>query len=115
MVDALKVARKIMAEPAIADMIAAETMPGPACDSDDELLDYSRQQGLSGYHFCGTCKMGEADDPTAVVGPDLGMHGLDGIRVADASVMPRITSGNTNATTMMVGRKAADIIRDNRP
>lgn len=109
-VDALKLARRIMDEGPIAALTEAETMPGPQAGSEEELLEYSRAQGLCGYHSSGTCKIGGDDDPLAVVDPQLRLRGVAGLRVVDASVMPTIVSGNTNATTMMIAEKAAAMI-----
>lgn len=109
-VDALKLARRIMDEGPIAALTEAETMPGRHATSDEELLEYSRAQGLCGYHSSGTCKIGADDDPMAVVDPQLRVRGVAGLRVVDASVMPTIVSGNTNATTMMIAEKAAAMI-----
>jgi choline dehydrogenase len=85
-------------------------MPGTPMETDEAWLDYARSQGLSGYHICGTCRMGPATDGNAVVDDQLRVHGLQRVRVVDASVMPTITSGNTNAATMMIAEKAADLI-----
>ena len=107
-VEALKLARRIFAAPALARWCAEETVPGAATRSDDELLDYCRRKGGTVYHIVGTCKMGT--DPLAVVDPELKVHGLEGLRVIDASVMPVGTSGNTNAPTIMIAEKGADMI-----
>ena len=109
-----KLIRRLLATQTLGRYVVEELMPGPSVQSDDELMDYARHQGLSGYHFCGTCKMGPADDATAVVDARLRVHGLQGLRVVDASVMPGITSGNTHAPTIMIAEKAADMIRQDR-
>ncbi|TKT74520.1 GMC family oxidoreductase N-terminal domain-containing protein [Aquamicrobium sp. LC103] len=110
-VEALRIARKIMATPQMAALTETETMPGIETDSDEELLAYTRSQGLCGYHASGTARMGRADDPMAVVDSGLRVHGMDGLRIVDASVMPIVVSGNTNAATMMIAEKTADMIR----
>jgi choline dehydrogenase len=109
LVAAMKIGRKVAEHPAIASHILAEYLPGPDVRSDDELLAYARETGLSIAHQVGTCKMGS--DPMAVVGQDLAVHGLDGLRVVDASIMPTLVSGNTNAPTIMIAEKASDMIR----
>ena len=100
--------REIFAAPAMARHSVLETLPGPHVQSDAELLDYMRNYGNTLYHPVGTCRMGEG--PTAVVDPRLRVHGLTGLRVIDASVMPALTSGNTNAPTIMIGEKGAAMI-----
>ncbi len=109
MTGALKLARKIFEQPAIAPYIECETIPGPERTSDDELLHYCRSNGATVYHPIGTCKMG--DDPMAVVDSSLRLRGLQGLRVVDASVMPRMVSANTNAAVLMIAEKAADMIK----
>lgn len=106
-----KLIRKLLRETTLSRYVAEEMLPGPGVVSDDDLMAYARRQGLGGYHYCGTCKMGPASDATAVVGADLKVHGLQNLRVVDASIMPDIPSGNTNAPTMMVAEKASDLIR----
>jgi choline dehydrogenase len=105
-----KMVRQLLAQPALARHVEEEIIPGAQVQSDEELMAYARRQGLAGYHYCGTCKMGPDSDPLAVVDAELRVRGLEGLRVVDASVMPHITSGNTNAPTMMIAEKAADLI-----
>ena len=105
--------RKILATSVLRDEIVSELLPGPAVQSDAEIAEHCRKTVKTGYHPVGTCKMGAADDETAVLTPDLKVKGVDGLRVADASVMPEIVSANTNAPTQALADRAADlIIRD---
>ena len=89
-------------------LLGAELRPGDDVRTDDELLDYARREAETGYHPAGTCKMGQ--DPMAVVDAELRVHGIDALRVVDASIMPTLTSGNINAPAMMIGEKGADLI-----
>ena len=107
----MKASRKIAAMPALENLITEEFDPGTHVQSDDELLEHARNTATTIYHPACTCKMGPASDPAAVVDHQLKIHGLAGVRVADASIMPNITSGNTNAPTIMIGEKCADMIR----
>ncbi|HRK19105.1 MAG TPA: choline dehydrogenase [Hyphomicrobiaceae bacterium] len=107
-IDGLKVVRRIMAQPAMQRLGAVEVSPGSRSDSDDALLAYARAAGYTQFHPTCTCRMGT--DPRAVVSPDLRVHGLERLRVVDASIMPAVVSGNTNATTIMIAEKAADLI-----
>jgi choline dehydrogenase len=104
----LKFGRKIAQTAPMSDCVEYELSPGKDVQSDQDLLAYCRQNGLSLLHPVGTCKMGV--DDTAVVDPRLKVHGIEGLRVADASIMPRIVTGNTNAAAIMIGEKAAAII-----
>jgi choline dehydrogenase len=105
---AIRIARGIMTAPAMAPLRVSEIAPGPARQTDDEILDWVRRAGETTYHPVGTCRMGP--DAMAVVDARLRVHGLAGLRVADASVMPTLTSGNTNAPTIMIGEKAAAMV-----
>jgi choline dehydrogenase len=104
----VSVMRRIFQAPAMAKYIAEEIEPGAQCDNDDELLDFIRHHGSTTYHPVGTCRMGQ--DPTAVVDERLRVRGFSGLRVVDASIMPAVVSGNTNAATIMIGEKGADMI-----
>jgi choline dehydrogenase len=108
----LKLCREVLAQPQLARFIAEEFQPGPRVASDADLLDYARQRGGTVYHPTSTCTMGTG--PMAVVDPELKVHGIAALRVADASVMPTVISGNTNAATIMIGEKLSDMVRDRR-
>ncbi len=105
-VASLKLVRKVISQRALAPFM--ESTADPFGDTDEQMLGYARVAGATLYHPIGTCKMGH--DPMAVVDPQLRVIGVEGLRVVDASVMPRITSGNTNAPTIMIAEKAADMI-----
>ncbi len=94
----------------MAPFFEREELPGAQLNSDEEILDFARDTGGAIFHPAGTCKMGPAGDGTAVVDTELQVHGLYGLRVIDASIMPTLISGNTNAPTIMIGEKGADII-----
>lgn len=106
-----KLLRKILANPALKTGNARELVPGPAAKTDDELRDVIHARLGTAYHPVGTCRMGPADHPESVVDPRLRVVGLDNVRVADASVMPEIIAGNTNAISMVIGEAAAEFIR----
>ena len=106
----LRLAREIMRQPALRRFVQNEVLPGSARQSDADLVDYACANAKTDHHPVGTCRIGPAGDPVSVVTPDLKLIGLDGLRVVDASVMPMIPSGNTNAPTIMVAEKAADHI-----
>ena len=107
-VRAVRIARAIMTAPAIAPFQVTEVAPGADRTTDDEILDWVKKAAETTYHPVGTCKMGS--DPMAVVDAQLRVHGIEGLRIADASIMPTLTSGNTNAPTIMIGEKAADMV-----
>jgi choline dehydrogenase len=109
LLEGLKLSRRIAARPSMQYYIESEWLPGAKVQTDDELLDYARAYGGTIYHPCGTCKMGS--DARSVVDQELKVRGIDGLRVADASIMPTLVSGNTNAACIMIGEKAADLIR----
>ena len=108
--EGLRIARRLVGQSSFGAFRGAEFAPGASVVSDADLDDYIRRTAMSTYHFVGTCRMG--DDDLAVVDDRLRLHDLDGLRVVDASVMPNIVSGNTNAATMMIAEKAADLIRE---
>lgn len=105
----IKVARRIAQAPSLKSQIVSEFVPGEQFQTDDELLDAARRYSQSIYHPAGTCKMGR--DREAVVDARLRVHGIAGLRVVDASIMPELVSGNTNAPTIMIAEKAADMIK----
>ncbi|QYE34611.1 choline dehydrogenase [Polymorphobacter sp. PAMC 29334] len=107
----LRWGRVIAGQQALSPYMGDELLPGTAVESDADLLEFARQSGSTIYHPVGTCAMGRAGDPRAVVDPELRVRGVDGLRVVDASVMPRLVSGNTNAPTIMIAEKASDMIR----
>ena len=110
-VAALKIARSLLQTKALAPYFEAETLPGPAVSTDAEWLQFARRAGNTAYHMVGTCSMGPASDALAVVDAELRVHGMQALRVVDASVMPRVPSANTLAATLMVAERAADCIR----
>ncbi|MCP4560979.1 MAG: choline dehydrogenase [Bosea sp.] len=111
-VDALKLARRIVAQPPLARFKPQEYLPGPGYESDEALAEVAGQIGTTIFHPVGTVKMGREDDAMAVLDERLRVRGIAGLRVIDASVMPAITSGNTAAPSMMIGEKGAQMIRE---
>ena len=107
----LRWARTLAEQPALTPFIEHELEPGEALQSDEDLLAYARETGGTIYHPVGTCKMGMEGDKMAVVDDQLRVRGTTGLRVVDASVMPRLVSGNTNAPTIAIAEKASDMIR----
>ncbi|YBV95264.1 GMC family oxidoreductase N-terminal domain-containing protein [Phyllobacteriaceae bacterium JZ32] len=108
-IEGLKIAREIMSQPALKPYVLAERLPGSGAVTDEDLFDYGCANAKTDHHPVGTCKMGT--DEMAVVDLELKVRGIEGLRVCDSSVMPRVPSCNTNAPTIMVGEKGADIIR----
>lgn len=107
----MRLARDLLASKPLERFYDFEEFPGPSVRTDVELLDAARRKGNSTFHPAGSCPMGRADHPRAVVSDQLSVHGLDGLRVVDASIIPNMISGNLNAVTQMIGDKAADLIR----
>ena len=105
---AIRKGRELMATSPLKEIAGEEIAPGAARQTDEEILDWVRNTAETTYHPVGTCKMG--NDPMAVVDPELRVHGIDGLRVADASIMPTLTSGNTNAPCIMIGEKCAAMV-----
>ncbi len=107
----MRMARDLMQTPEFAPHVEREELPGPDVNTEDEMLAYYRENATTTFHLMGTCRMGPESDPTAVVDDNLRVRGLEGLRVADASIMPTMPSANTNAATIMIGEKCADYIR----
>jgi len=112
-VEAIRKTREIMTQPAFDEFRGDELAPGIQAQTDEEILDFVANEGESAYHPSCTCAMGTHD--MAVTDPELRVHGVDGLRVVDASVMPYVTNGNIYAPTMMIAEKAADMILGNTP
>ena len=110
--DSIRLVRRIAAAPALQRYQPEEWLPGPAFQTEDELRQAAGKIGTTIFHPVGTCAMGRDADHGAVVDARLRVHGLQGLRIADASIMPRITSGNTNSPTIMIAERAADMIRE---
>jgi choline dehydrogenase len=114
-VESTKLARRMIRTPELAHWFERENTPGDAVQSDDELLAYAREHGTTIFHLMGSCKMGPAHDSQAVVSDTLHVHGIEGLRVIDASVIPTSHSANTNAATIMIAEKASDMILGKAP
>ena len=102
--------RELAKQPALAAITEVETRPGPGTESDEGWLDYIARSLTTGHHPTSTCSMGRMGDSMAVVTPDLRVRGIDRLRVIDASIMPSVISGNTNATAVAIGEKGADLV-----
>jgi choline dehydrogenase-like flavoprotein len=111
-VGGLRTVRRWFEQPSLARYVVSETIPGPDVQTDDELVAYARRMGTTVFHASCSCRMGP--DPMSVVDDQLRVHGLQGLRVIDASVMPAVTSTNTNAPTIMIAEKGADLVRSGR-
>jgi len=111
--DGVKLAREIASQPSMTPYVAAEYAPGTTQVTDAEIDAYVRATSITVHHPLGTCKMGPDGDESAVVDPELKVRGTEGLRVADASIMPDLISGNINAAVIMIAEKAADMIRGN--
>ncbi len=111
MVNGMRLARKLLHTQALAPFFDRDELPASGVESDDEWLDFARQYGSTCYHLIGTARMGPVTDKTAVVSDQLLVHGLSGLRVVDASIMPNMPSANTYSSTMMIAEKASDMIR----
>jgi choline dehydrogenase-like flavoprotein len=110
LLDGMKLVREIMASPRLRDVVTGELLPGPEFPDEASLAKELPNRIHTVYHPVGTCRMGAAGDPRAVVDPELRVRGVEGLRVADASIMPSITGGNTNAPAMMIGERAAAML-----
>lgn len=108
-------ARRLLHTPELAAYFDGDVLPGPEVQSDDEFLDFARRYGSTSYHLIGTARMGPANDRTTVVDDQLRVHGLQALRVVDASIMPNMPSANTYCSTMMIAEKASDMIRGRSP
>jgi choline dehydrogenase-like flavoprotein len=111
----LEMARDILAQSALTKFVRKEVLPGPDVKSREELHDYACRMAKTDHHPVGTCKMGSESDPMAVLDAELRVRGIEGLRVCDSSIMPTINSSNTNAPTIMIGEKGADLIRGLEP
>jgi len=111
----IKLARRLMTTPELAPFYDHEELPGADARTDEELMHWARQQGSTVFHLIGACRMGPDSDPTAVVDDQLKVRGIEGLRVADSSIMPSMPSANTNASTLMIAEKAADMILGRAP
>jgi choline dehydrogenase len=109
LLDGMKIGRRIIDNRVLDKYRAYEMNPGSKVQSDEEWIQWARETGQTTYHVIGTCKMGQ--DPMAVVDDELRVHGIDGLRVIDASIMPTVPSGNTNAAVIMIAEKGADMIK----
>jgi choline dehydrogenase len=105
---AIRKGRELMATSPLREITGEEIAPGAQLQADDEILDWVKRTAETTYHPVGTCKMG--NDALAVVNSELKVHGIDGLRIADASIMPTLTSGNTNAPCIMIGEKCSDMV-----
>lgn len=110
LIDGMRLGRRMLASARMRPFFVRETVPSAECQTDDEFLDFARRTGATVYHLVGSCRMGPADQPGTVVDHELRVHGLEGLRVIDASIMPSLPSVNTNASALMIGEKGADLV-----
>ena len=110
LVAGIRMLRDIYRQPSFRELFDAEMLPGPDARYDEDLLDFARHAGGTVFHCVGTCRMGDARDDDAVVDPQLRVRGVEALRVIDASVMPSVTSANTNAASLMIGERGARIV-----
>lgn len=115
LLDGMRLARQLLQSPNLSQWYVRETSPGENAQSEEDLLDFARERGTTIFHLMGSCKMGPSHDPAAVVSDELKVHGLEGLRVIDTSVIPTAHSANTNAATIMIAEKAADMILGKPP
>jgi choline dehydrogenase len=113
LIGVIRIVRKLFATPPLARFAGREVMPGPEVQTDDDIVAYLRHTTATAFHPVGTCRMGAGGD--AVVDPQLRVRGIEGLRVADASIMPTIIGGNTNAPCIMIGEKASDLVLGRAP
>ena len=111
----IRLTRELFRTPAMARYAGSEIQPGDQVTADAAIDDFVREHCESAFHPCGTCRMGRADDPLAVVDPQCRVIGIDGLRVADSSIFPQVTNGNLNAPSIMTGEKASDLILGRNP
>jgi choline dehydrogenase len=115
-IDSIRTLRRVLSAPGVLqEHCDTEELPGSSVVTDADCLEFARQEGLTAYHLCGTCKMGPRDDAMAVVDNTLRIHGLEGLRIADASIMPTVPSANTSAAVFMIAEKASDMILGREP
>src|SRR5699024_12228927 len=114
-IEAVKNTREIVSQPAMDPYNSGEISPGPSAQTDEEILEWVRNDAETALHPCGTAKMGDATDPMSVVDPNnMKVHGLDNVSVVDASAMLYVTNGNIHAPVLMLAEKAADLIRGSK-
>jgi choline dehydrogenase len=111
----IRLGRRMLETPELSPYYDREEYPGKPLQNDDELIDFARQRGTTAFHLMGTCRMGPATDKSTVVSDELKVHGIEGLRVVDASIMPAMPSANTNASTLMIAEKASDMILGKPP
>jgi choline dehydrogenase len=111
LVGGIALARRLLGTPQLSQFVDRETFPGDSVRSEEEVLQWARQYGATVWHLIGTCRMGPATDKSSVVSDELKVHGLQNLRVIDASVMPSMPSANTYSATMVIAEKGSDLIR----